>query len=836
VRDPLLQPFLAFLCGILFSGLAPLDSRELSLGLCALAAVLVLSRWLRLATATRLGWLAVCVTFGLWTSAVHAPGPAPRLNGTDGEVMRIQGCIVEAPEFSPDRTRFVVELEPGARVRVTQPRAPEGRAPQLSYGETVEVDARIRNTHNFGNPGAFDSEAWLARRRIYWQASASPTGGIRRLGSCGKAWKKALCGLHSAVLERIDAAYSATEWRRGMMRALLLADADALQKTWIEDFRRTGTYHAIVVSGTHVSALAACFLFLTRFAGTGQSAALVVTGALAWLYALLCGGDPPVARAAAGFTIFLLARFCYRRTRLLNILAAIAFGYLILDPGQLREASFQLSFLAVAALGSFAAPLLERGPSVIAPGARHLTVKSRDARLEPAAAAFRVELRCLAETLHWLTRVPLSFCQRVVELAARFALFAWSTFLTSAVIQVALALPMIAYFHRMSISGLTANVAVTPLLTIAIPLGFAGAITGLRPLAAATGALLDASRWLAAWHASWEPRWRVPDPPTWLAVCFLGALFLAAWLLRRQSQWFQPSAALALGLLVVMVVHPFRPLVEANALEITTIDVGQGESILLALPGGKLVLVDGGGIPVFGQRGKARMDIGEDVVSPYLWSRGVKRLDLIVMTHSHEDHAGGLAAIAENFRPKELWTSPHPSGGPWEALRDATIRAGTVQRELHTGEKRALGEVKLAVLAAGESGSKNDDSLVLSLEFRGRTALLSGDAGRAVEATILERGAASRVEILKVGHHGSNGASSGEFLDALRPEFGLISAGVGNSYGLPGQTTLNALRSRHIAILRTDLMGLISLRTQGARWELNIPRQYGASSGLLEPF
>ncbi len=142
-------------------------------------------------------------------------------------------------------------------------------------------------------------------------------------------------------------------------------------------------------------------------------------------------------------------------------------------------------------------------------------------------------------------------------------------------------------------------------------------------------------------------------PPFWLAALFAVALIAAA--LRGSTWWGRTTAwaaaAVALG---VIVVHPFAPVVLPHNFELAAIDVGQGDSLLAAFPDGKLMLIDAGGIPSFGRAHKSNIDIGEDVVSPYLWSRSVKRLDVVAMTHAHEDHMGGMSAVLKNFRPKEL--------------------------------------------------------------------------------------------------------------------------------------------------------------------------------------
>ncbi len=195
-----------------------------------------------------------------------------------------------------------------------------------------------------------------------------------------------------------------------MMEAILIGESSKLEKVWTENFRRTGTFHALVISGVHVTVLAGVLLFLLRLCAVPEFTALTVTAGSAWLYALVSGLSAPVVRAAGGFTLYLVARFFFRKGRVLNLLAAIALVYLLWDPGQLFDASFQLSFLCVAAIGALATPLLEATSSPLARGLRSIGDSGPDPYLTPRAAQFRIEVRLAAETLCFWTRLP----QRVV--------------------------------------------------------------------------------------------------------------------------------------------------------------------------------------------------------------------------------------------------------------------------------------------------------------------------------------------------------------------------------------------------------------------------------------
>ena len=195
------------------------------------------------------------------------------------------------------------------------------------------------------------------------------------------------------------------------------------------------------------------------------------------------------------------------------------------------------------------------------------------------------------------------------------------------------------------------------------------------------------------YHANLEPNWRVPTPPVWLGVALAAALIAAAiW----RSRW---GAAVVAALLVLLLWHPFAPDVHPGELELTAIDVGQGDSLLVVFPDGKRMLVDGGGIPAFGRIARSQLDIGEDVVAPYLWDRGFRTLDVVALSHAHEDHSGGLAALIADFHPREVWTGFTPDGPEWQAVHDKAVAVGARIVPLRAPGRIAFGGAAIEVLA-----------------------------------------------------------------------------------------------------------------------------------------
>jgi competence protein ComEC len=543
--------------------------------------------------------------------------------------------------------------------------------------------------------------------------------------------------------------------------------------------------------------------------------ALFVTVVAGWLYALVTGWQAPCIRSAAGLTLYMIGSYFYRERRVLNLLAAIALGYLLLDPEQLFEVSFQLTFLAVGFLGAFAAPAIQATSGPLAAGLRDLDDRDRDVHLAPRVAQFRVEMRLLAEALRapaWLPAVP-----------ARGLFYVYEIVLTSAAVQLGLALPMVIYFHRIGISGLSANALVIPAMGLVVPLGFAAMFTGWKWVAALTGWFLEIAQRVVEFHAGIEPAWRIPTPPLWLGIAISSVLVALAAAASSRARWLAGTTTAAL--LALLLWHPFAADLHLRELELTVIDVGQGDGLFLAFPDGKTMLMDGGGVPVFGRPQRSNLDIGEDVIAPWLWDRGIRRIDVMAVSHAHEDHAGGLAALVGDFHPSELWTGATPEDAVWRRVREAASRNHTALRPLRAPARFAFGGAQIEVLSPGSDyeaaeAPRNNDSLVLRVAYGRRSFLLTGDIERPIESAILESGGFGPVDVLKVAHHGSRTSTTEEFLNAARPSFAVISAGFENGYGHPHRAVVERLEEGHAEVLRTDRNGMITIRTDGARLQV----------------
>jgi competence protein ComEC len=375
---------------------------------------------------------------------------------------------------------------------------------------------------------------------------------------------------------------------------------------------------------------------------------------------------------------------------------------------------------------------------------------------------------------------------------------------------------MLAFFNQLSLIGIVANLFVVPLAAPATTLGM---LALLLSLASDTLAgLCFGALWLmlvalraVVWVAAAVPAAMVHLPaPAWGAVvAWYAALALAPLSARRRL--VVPALAGLLLIATGLSLEPWwRP--GDGRLRVTFLDVGQGDATLIELPEGRRLLVDGG------PGGARRFDVGERVLSPFLWNRPVRRLDVVALSHSDADHAGGLAAVLRHFTVGEFWEN-----GSWRPAAEETLqaleRSRAPRRVLRAGNRLWIGEALVTVLNpdGGVRTDANDESLVLRLDWRGVSLLLTGDLGWEGEERMRDQAGPLRVTMLKVAHHGSRFSSSAPFLDAARPAFAIVSAGARNPFRHPAPEALGRLEAAGARVYRTDRDGAVIVETDGTR-------------------
>jgi competence protein ComEC len=610
------------------------------------------------------------------------------------------------------------------------------------------------------------------------------------------------------------------------MDAMVLGEESFLRNATRTEYQRSGTYHVLVVSGMNLSILASAIFWTLRQFRVDPAVAAITTVLVSFAYAFVVGVGPPVWRAALMLATYLGARLLYRERNMMNAIGAAALGVLIVDPHALFGASFQLTFLAVFIIAGIGSPILERTTLPYARGLRLLQAASYDLHVAPEVAQFRLDLRLIAGRLKRFignrlsTALPAIFMRVVIGLGELLFI--------SALMQAGLALLMAYHFHRATTMGMPANLAVIPLTQVLMPAAAAAvglgyiSITLAKPAVWISGLALEGIagtvHWLGGAHLAGTSiaDLRVAMPSLAMILASIAALLLAM-LTARRARWAAfASVVLLFGVAVWIAFVPGHPHLRPGVMEMTTIDVGQGDSILLVTPEGRALLIDAGGLA---QWMHSDFDLGEQVVSSYLWNRGIDHLDAVAITHPHADHLGGMPAVIANFHPRELWISIDKPVGQLAPIVAQAQRAGMNVSVKKEGEQFDYGGAHFHMLAPGRdqiTGSMrpNDDCLVFTATFAGTTALLEGDAERPAEQRVVEERPGEAM-LLKVAHHGSASGTSADLLSTVHPRYAVISVGARNVYGHPRREVLERLQQAGVKTYRTDEEGAISFYLDG---------------------
>ena len=699
-------------------------------------------------------------------------------------------------------------------------------AARFTVGQRVRFPVKLREPRAFRNPGAWDYPAYLHTQGVVALGSVRNDRIELLPGNSASRWQLWQSRARRSIVAKIHSMWPHEQ--AGLMDAMLIGERSALGHETQVEWQRTGVYHILVVSGMNVGILAFVVFALLRRFRSGDLLATILTVALACAYAYLADLGAPVVRSVVTLSIYLISRLLYREHAALNAIGAAAL-LMVIDPTALFDPSFQLTFLCVLAIAGIAAPLLERTVIPYKSALAQLHTLAWDITLPPKATQFRVELRMIVTRVARLLafgrkpgRYAYKIATAVVTGIPKFFFSAWELIVVSAVMQFALALPMVVYFHRVTVLGLPANMAAVPLT---------GVLMATAALALALSyvwipiALLPAK--VAGWSLAimmWSVRvlgglrlanLRVPQPALLLALLCASAFALAMITARRQRIIAVAGMAVLALSAIALVLFPRHPDIQRGTLEVTSLDVGQAESTFLVTPEGKTILVDAGGsLGPF----QSEFDFGEEVVSPYLWARGFSHLDVLALSHAHSDHLGGMRSMIANFGPREFWVGPNADV---RELRDVLAFArerGVRVVQRHGGDEWDFGGTHIKAVSPPpdwqpQAKVKNNDSLVLKISYGGQSVLLTGDEEKQMEPAMQVQNVGA--DLIKIAHNGSKTSSTPEFLRAVHPQYAFISVGARNTFGHPRHEVLERLAAMHVKTYRTDTMGATSFYLDG---------------------
>ena len=648
----------------------------------------------------------------------------------------------------------------------------------LVRGERFRAMVDVGATRRFDNPGARHALVVEALRGFM------ATGVVLEdeTGTSGTGIRAAVDRARRSVRRRIERTFAPGVVPHA--RALVLGEYD-LNRQEQDAFRTSGLAHLLAVSGTHLvlavlaigallRALLARVTVLARRGDVGRIAACVCI-VLSWLYADFAGGGGSAYRAAAMLSAALSARALGRRPSASRALGMSMLGGALVEPLAGFDLSFTLSIAATAGIMAWGG--VRRGVDSTAQ-------RALDWVRTAAQATAAAHAACLPLLLTMSSEVPL------LSVAAN---------VLAAPIGELAALP-VCLLHAVSWW-------LGPVEQGAATLG-SGALEVVRSVA----------------HAAADGGFLLHCPPAspW-QVAVLGGGALLVWCAPRSSRRWR--VAVVVALLALFELAAVRDGAPRGQLRVTVLDVGQGDAILVDLPDGRLMLVDGGGLV------GSPIDTGQRVVLETLRHRRRRHIDVVVLSHPHPDHYGGLLTVLARIPVGELWVSglgaaSHPAGRLAKATTAAAAR-GTkiVDARRLCGGARHFGRARVDVLGPcptfDSSLGANDNSLVVRIELGERVALLTGDAEAHQEARLLRAHSAApdrnllKADLLKVGHHGSRTSTGATFLTEVSPALAFISCGVRNRFGHPHAATLRTLERSGVGVERTDLRGALIWQTDG---------------------
>ncbi len=641
------------------------------------------------------------------------------------------------------------------------------------YGDKIHVIGKIQEPRGERNPGEFNYKKYLAANGIHGITNVSK---LEHLIIQPRS-RKISTGYFIYAIKRkfYDSLNDLYPGQTGaLIKGLLLGERGEISHELREAFAKCGVIHALAISGLHIGYISFFFFILFTLLRFNYQARIIAVLVSVFFYDLIIGFEPPIVRASLMLAIFLIGRLLQRRTEVLNVIATAALIILLINPQELFQASFQLSFAAILSI----AYLYKR-------------------------------LKIIFD--HWLLFRKLTQ-RHIGEYLGRL-------FLVSLAAQLG-TLPIVAYyFGRISLIGFLLNLLVIPIVGIVIVLGFGTLIFSLisMPLAqiyANTNMLFLKSLIHIVDKVGQIKFSSYEIPKIGLITIFI--YYFLIWCLLNLDQKFYRKGMVFSTLAIAGFLTWKSVFENPRWMQVLFFDVGQGDAALITFPDGKNLLIDAG--PAFED-----FDAGEFFIVPYLKRAGIDKLNAVILSHADIDHIGGMASIFRNLRIDHVFDSGYLDESSVCSTYQHVIDSLHIQyQKVYAGQRlRIFENYGVYILHPGKSfGNKfrediNNCSVVVKIVYGKRSFLFPGDIEKKAEEILINFDELLRSDVLKIAHHGSRSSSTLKWLKFVKPEFAIISVGKNNKFNFPDPPVLKRLDQLGIKTIRTDLNGAVVFRTDG---------------------
>jgi competence protein ComEC len=727
------------------------------------------------------------------------------------KIKNMQKFILSAETLERENQKFYVT----GKIRVTV----SGEEPVFSYGDRISFTSTIKAINNFKNPGGFDYKRYMAFKNVFGSSYAQVNKVTIIKTFQDRGIKRVINNVRGRISTLIEKEGGGNH--QGVLKALIVGQKQQISPSLRDSFNRAGVGHLLAISGLHIGIVASvAFIFFSwalsnfkilLFNAWVKKAAAILCFFPVIAYGILSGMAPSTARAVIMVAVFLMTFLFEREHDLMNTLALAAMLILIIHPPSVFSISFQLSFSAVLSIIYGLSKVYNRREFL--PGA-----KKKDL----------------------FTRI----------LGSLFSFFLVSFF---AIIGT---LPLVMlYFNQISLIGIFTNFLIIPIIGfIVVPTGLFSVF--LYPVSGEvaswflfiSGEVLTKAINLVNFFSDLSFSAVKTVTPSYFEICCYYIMMWALLNLKKVkseteglkiNNFAEKSARVLLAVCVFAIVgdtfYWLNVRFFSRELKVTVIDVGQGSSTLLELPGGYCILADGGGF-----HDNSVFDMGARVIAPFLWRKKIQTVDTLILSHPNSDHLNGLIYIARHFNVKNVWANGEKRNTVGyknflQTIQEENIDIPKFKDILRT---KKINGVIFNILYPKKDfldrrkkdkwRNTNNNSIVLKADFGKYSFLLPGDITKSSErelVSIAREKLASTVLIAP--HHGSESSSTDLFLNQVNPEYIIISSGWKNRFHFPHPSVLKRYAGLGCKIFRTDINGAVSMLTDGQSLEI---RPYLAQS------